>query len=241
MRPVNLLPEQYRPVVSTGGRSGSAYLVLGALALALVAVLAYVVTASQVSSRQAEAARLASEASAAEARVAALAPFGRFAELRATRTAAVEELARGRLDWERLSRELALLLPKGAWLSSLKGSTNADAAAAASSPQPVTQAPAGSAEPAGPTVTLSGCARNQTTVADLLVRLRRLNGAQDVDLKHSQRSGNDDGDATQGPAGAAGCGRLFSFEATVELTAPVGAEVTPGKDERVPVSLGGGS
>lgn len=65
MKPVNLLPERYRPAKSTGKRSGSAYVVLGVLGVLLLAVFLLVHTSNQVADRNEQIA--AAEAEAAHA------------------------------------------------------------------------------------------------------------------------------------------------------------------------------
>ena len=65
MRPVNLLPDGQRPRYASGAMAGSAYVVLAVLAALLLAALAYVLTANQVTSRQDQAAKAEREAAAA--------------------------------------------------------------------------------------------------------------------------------------------------------------------------------
>jgi Tfp pilus assembly protein PilN len=248
MRAVNLLPAQHRRRVPTGGRSGSAYVVLGLLGLVLAATVVYVVTANLVTAREDEAARVAQEADAAEAEAASLAPFGAFEALKTSRLATVSAIAQGRLDWERMMRELALVIPRDAWLAEVE---------AAVAPEEGTEegatAPTDTDAPPSPAATLTGCAKSQPTVARMMVRLRRLNGATDVSLEESARTPPE---STSGSTGAAAsapssapsssasstedCGKYYAFTATVTLappsvTPPVGLE-----GEKVPVSLGGG-
>jgi Tfp pilus assembly protein PilN len=249
MRPVNLLPADLRPSHSTGGRSGSAYVLVGALAAALVAALVLVVFSNQVASREDELAELQQEAASARAEAGPLAPFGEFAQVKETRIASVRSLAGGRLDWERLMRELALVLPKRTWLTSFTGSTGAGAGEAAAGGAGEAAA-GGAADTAvtGPEVTLSGCAPRQRDVAEAMVRLRRVDGFRDVTLAESSRSARTDAAAQPGqaqtvtPAGAAsantaGCGDMYSFEVSLKLEPPQAAA----GDEQVPVRLGGGS
>lgn len=240
MRPVNLLPADLRPSRPTGGRSGSAYLVVGALATALVAALALVVFSNQVSSRQDELAKLQQEAASARADAGPLAPFGEFAQVKATRIASVRSLAGGRLDWERLMRELALVLPKRTWLTSFSGATGGGAAAVSGG--------AADSPASGPEVTLSGCAPRQRDVAEAMVRLRRVDGFRDVALSESARPARGDAEAQPGQAqtvgtpggeasGSTGCGGFYTFEVSLTLEQPQAAA----DDEQVPVRLGGGS
>jgi Tfp pilus assembly protein PilN len=255
VRPVNLLPAQHRSRVATGQRSGSAYVVLGLLGLVLVAAGVYVVVANQVTARQDEAARLAAEASVVEQEAAELAPFGSFQALKFARLSSVSSIAQSRIDWERLTRELALLMPRDAWLSDLTAGMSAESTTSTTEEGSTTAT--GEEAATGPTVTLVGCAKSQPTVARMLVHLRRLHGAQDVTLNESARSETEaTGTATGGtstgatstgttsPGSTSGgdeCGRYFSFDATVALAPPATvAEPQALEGEKVPVSLGGG-
>ncbi len=222
----------------------------------LLGVALYAFTANQVSSREADAVEARQAADAAEAEAGALAPFGDFRQVKDTRVEAVRTLAEGRLDWERLTRELAYVLPRGVRLDSVEGSTTGESAdsggssasAPAPAPPPESSAPASDdstgAAPAtptadatgGPTVVLAGCAESQRTVAKAVVRLRRLNGAQDVTLQDS--SAAETGGATSDGGTAAGC-PAFTFNATVQL-APATTTTSGLEAKAVPAGLGGG-
>lgn len=233
MKLVNLLPERHRPAAPSGGRSGSAYLVLGALGAVLLGALLYAFTAHQASSRAAEAADVAAEASEAEAEAARLAPFGDFHAVMDTRVASVSQLAQARIDWERLTRELAHLLPQSTRLMSFEGSTTPAAATTGTTTPTSTTA-------TGPSVVLAGCAESQPSVARTLVRLRRLEGAEDVTLEESGRDGDAAAVASTSSVASGDCGSGYSFSATVHLS-PVTADAQGLEtSEKVPVSLGGG-
>lgn len=249
MRAVNLLPERHRPRAATGKRAGSAYAVVAVLGVLLVAVLAYALTANKVNSLKEDTIRVEREAADAEARAAELAPFAAFQQVKETRVTSVGTLARSRIDWERLARELARVLPPEASLTKVEASTTPEEATSTVS--------AGQEEPPGPTVSLSGCAKSQPVVARMLVRLKRLNGAEDVKLDDSSKAAQDAaagdvGSPTGAAAGTSGDASAtagadcdeYIFEATVELTpatplAPSGAGSLAGGEE-VPTSLGGG-
>ena len=229
MRSVNLIPASDRPSRPTGGRSGSAYAIVGVLAVLLVAVVAYVLTSNQVNTREADALEAKRDTEAAKAKIDSLGAFGDFAQIAQTRTESVKALAQGRFDWERLSRELARVLPAGAWLREVDASVT-----------PTDQAQAGSEQSTvrstgGPQAKLKGCAKRQSDVAKFMVRLRRMNRVEDVGLTGSER-GDDDGSAT---SGATSCGRLYEFDLTVAFTQAVPAAGSS-EPERVPASLGGG-
>lgn len=267
MRPVNLLPEGDRPYVPTGARAGSAYAVVGLLgALALVAVV-YGGLAYQIDSRTARAQTASREADKAEARASALGPFGAFAQIKQTRFASVTQLAEGRFDWERMLREMSLVLPDGVFLTELGASTTDEATGSGAGGSDAANAPPSAAGAAGaggpastPSMTLTGCAPTQPVVATTLVRLRRLNRAESVELGESSRpesSGGSAGAAPPAPGGGAGtadageCGETdgrpnYSFTVTVKFspaqaagaTAANGATGAP--EPKVPANLGGG-
>jgi Tfp pilus assembly protein PilN len=223
MRPVNLLPQSARPKQG-GGRPGSAYVIVGALAALLIGVLVYVLTANQITSKQDELAKLQRETTAAEAQAAALGSFGDFATIKQTREASVAALAQARLDWERLMRELSRVLPEDVFVNAL------DATAGGAVPAAGSTAPSGGT-PGSASLTLAGCAPSQRDVATLLVRLRRLSRASEVKLTDSTRVDGDTGGAGKG------CGAGYSWNAVVSIDpAPVAAA-----PERVPAHLGGGS
>ena len=225
MRPVNLLPEQYRPHRATGGLSGSAYVVVGLLAVVLLGLVALVVTKNQINDRQSQSAQAKQEISEAEAKLGTLSTFGQFSEVATTRKASVAMLAKGRFDWERYLRELAHVLPADTWL------TKADASIAGGEPTT-------GGEEAPPGAKLEGCAKRQSDVAKLMVRLRSLHAVHDVELEESSRS-TDEG-ASSTPAGE-GCGLYYTFKVFTEFTlTPEQSGDQPGA-KKVPAKLGGGS
>lgn len=255
MKAVNLLPARHRPRAPTGRAQGSAYVVLGALGVVLLALVAYVFTANQVTDRQAELVEVTQKADEAEARAAALSGFTRFAEVKEVRETSVKALSGARVDWERLVREMARVLPPEVTLKTIaasasgessSGSSSSGAAPASSSPS---SAAGGAAKPSGPTVNLEGCAPTQPTVATTLVRLRGLYGAKDVQLKSSIRGAEDEGGATGSSGGGAASGGgastcpsvrgrpQYTFTAAVVLAAPKPAVAA---QPDVPASLGGG-
>ena len=120
MRPVNLIPTEERRGESSPLRTGPlAYIVVGALVMCLAGVTALVLTGNQVADRKSEIAELERDDAAAQARVQRLSSFTQFANLAEQRVATVSSLADSRFDWERVMRELSLILPADAWLVSL--------------------------------------------------------------------------------------------------------------------------
>jgi Tfp pilus assembly protein PilN len=257
MRAVNLLPEGDRRRVATGRNRGSGYLVVGALALVLVALVSYTLTANQITSRNAQADQAGRDADEADKRAAQLGAFGDFAQTKQTREASVKSLAGSRFDWERLSLEMARVMPPGVFVTEVN-------AAAAGSPDGATGAggaggasggaggssPGSSGGDAGPQMKVTGCAPTQPDVATTMVRLRSLHRAKEVDLEDSTREEQAEGAGASAPAaggttGGQGCGSrngrpYYKFMANVRFEPPTegsGQESSP----KVPQSLGGGA
>ena len=234
MRAVNLLPDDLKPRQATGALRGSSYALIGALGLLLVMAVVYVLSANQANDRKTQIATVQQETAEAEARAAELAPYEAFAQVKATRIASVKDLADRRFDWERLMRELALVLPAGTSLTDLTASTTPTADGTA--PAPADPAAAGSA-PSGPTLALKGCAEEQPHVATLMVRLHRLYRASDVQLSESTEQDSGTSAPVGSGAGAAGCPRdTYLFNLTVSFE-PLELE----QSKRVPARLGGGA
>jgi Tfp pilus assembly protein PilN len=226
VRPVNLLPARYRP--RTGGSDGSknSYIALGVLGLIVLAVFGYVITANKVSSRNSQIAEVRERTAAAQTQSVTYQEFGDFAAIKEARLAAVKSLATARIDWERLFRELAHVLPEDMWLTGFESAASeAD----------------GGAE-LQPTLTLKGCAKDHAQIADAMVRLRELHVAEDVELTQTVAGEKEQATGFGAPATEqddSGCGELYTFEISITMSAPTAAELT-GTAEPVPAQLGGG-
>jgi Tfp pilus assembly protein PilN len=194
MRPINLIPPEQRRGSQASLRSGPlAYILVGALVLALAGVAALVLTGKQVSDREADLAELRAEDAQASAKAERLSPFTQFRNLREQRVATVSSLADSRFDWERVMRELSLVLPDDAWLVSLTataspevtieaggaGSTGSDLALRDSAP--------------GPALELTGCASGQDSVAGFVAALRDIDGVTRVGVVSSELPDSDSG------------------------------------------------
>ena len=218
MRPVNLLPDRFRRARATGERPGIGYAAVGVLAALLLMVLLYVLTNNSLKDAKQKTAEARAEQQQAVARASQLQGYGDFAALKTSREAAVRGIAQVRVDYERLMRETALLLPKDVYLTQFSAAPGADAATAAS----------GTATAQGPQVTLAGCAPDHPAVATTLVRLRKLHNVADVELTSSTRG------ATGGGANGPTC--RTSWSGTVSLEPE--SSITP--PAQVPARLGGG-
>ena len=228
MRPVNLLPARYRPRTAGSGDSKTSYIALGALAFLVLAIFGYVMTANKVASHNSEIAQARQQITAAQTQAVTFKEYGDFAAIKQQRLAAVQELATVRLDWERLFRELAHVLPQGVWLTGFDGQ--------AAPPSP--EAGAGAVESVGQTLMLAGCADSHRQIADVLVRLRELHVAEEVELGKTSRATEDEGaTTTSSSSGDNDCGDFYAFEVSVTLAAAGPASTVA---EPVPASLGGG-
>jgi Tfp pilus assembly protein PilN len=181
VRPVNLIPSDERRGERTELRGGpAAYIVVGALVAALAGVTALVITGNQISDRKAEVAKLKQQAAVAQARADRLSAYTQFGSVRDQRFATVTSLADSRFDWERVMRELSLILPDDVWLTNLTGKANPavqiDGEANISLRQSIS----------GPALELVGCARGQEAVARFVSALKDIDGVTRVGVQSSE-------------------------------------------------------
>src|SRR5919109_1500866 len=126
MRPVNLIPPEERRGQKAPARTGPfPYMIVAVLAAALIAATGIVLTSNQISDRKAEKASLEGQFAEAQAQAKRVQSFANFAALQEARQQTVVSLAQSRFDWERVLRELAIVIPEGVWLTSLTGSPSA--------------------------------------------------------------------------------------------------------------------
>jgi len=223
MRPVNLIPPEQRRGDGAQLRSGPLlYIVLGALALALIGVTMLVLTGNRISESKAEIATLGREDAVAQAKAKRLSAYTQFRTLAEQRIATVRSLADSRFDWERVMRELALVLPSNVWLTSLNASA---------SPGSVTGGEGGGSGSslrggiAGPALELSGCAAGQEAVAGFVTALEDIDGVTRVGVTTSELASKK-GEAGSGKGGGGDC-RTRSFIAQFSLVVAFDAAPVP--------------
>jgi Tfp pilus assembly protein PilN len=226
-------------------------MVIGVLGALLLMVGGYVLTTNQINSRKSGISRAQKETAEAKQRAAALAPYARFAQIKATRLNSVRELAQGRFDWERMMRELALVLPTDVWLTDVSASTSpqsSDSGATGTPATPSTGATASGSVAGGtsPSLALTGCAKRQDDVATMMVRLRKLDRVTDVNLDESSKQDSSGGGGSAGTAdsspSASGSSQAcppkdYQFKLNVSFS----AESSSGAARGVPARLGGGA
>jgi Tfp pilus assembly protein PilN len=226
VRPVNLIPPEERTREPGSGRQGlGTYAVLGGLAALLLAVTLVVLAGNSVADRKSERAKLERQKVAAQAKLTKLGSYTQFRDIQDRRKVTVTALAKSRFDWERVMRELSLVLPKSVWLTGLTASVRPDVQIA-NGPQNSLRD-----QIQGPAIELSGCGRSHEAVAVFLSRLEDIDGVTRVAATKSDRS---QGSAAGSAASGGNCGKGTTFEAVAGLegakptdAAGAGAGATP--------------
>ena len=232
MRPVNLIPPEQRRGDQAQLRTGPLmYIVLGALALVLLGVTMLVLTGNRIADSKAEVATLKQEDAVAAAEAKKLAAYTQFRALSEQRIATVRTLADSRFDWERVMRELSLVLPSNVWLTSLSASATSSTTVGGS------EGAGGSglrgAVP-GPALELSGCASGQEAVAEFVTALEDIDGVTRVGLDSSELASKK-GEAGSGGGGSGDC-RTRGFIAQFDLVIGFDAAPVPAAEGEEEVS-----
>lgn len=223
MRPVNLIPPEERRGDRSELRKGAlAYVVVGLLAVALIVSVAMVTISSQISDRETQLASLKVREDAARARADALAPYAQFATMSAARHATVTSLAKSRFDWERVLRELALVIPDDVWLVTTTGTVAPDLQIEGSTGNPLR------GQAAGPALELTGCAAGQDSVAEFVAALKDIDGVTRVGLNSSELplSGSTAAPSSEGGSDGSDC-RTRDFIAKFEIVVAFDAVPAP--------------
>lgn len=238
MRPVNLIPLEDRRGEHAPLRTGPLpYVLLGALVALLIGVTALVLVGNEISDSEDEVAKLKAEDAAASAKAQRLASYTQFRDVSEQRVATVQSLADSRFDWERVMRELALVLPADTWLTSLTANAGGETGSSGGG--------SGSglgATVLGPTLELSGCSTGQEAVAGFVTALKDIDGVTRVGVQSSELADKASGGTGGGGGGASGgdeC-RTRNFIAKFEIVvafdaAPVPTESVEGAAVSSPV------
>jgi len=219
MRAVNLIPPEERRGERAPSRTGPlAYVVVGALAVGLLAVTAVVMTQNTIADRKSEVASLTVQETEAKAQAGRFQAYADFASLQQARTQTVTSLAQSRFDWDRVLRELALVIPNDVFLTSLAGSVSpGSGVSSGSSATPAAATESGlRGQVAGPALEMNGCAGSQTAVAGFLTALRDIDGVTRVAVSDSTRSprGSAAGGSTSGSS-TCSAGKVAQFDIVV--------------------------
>jgi Tfp pilus assembly protein PilN len=201
MRPVNLIPPEERHGERTPARTGPlAYIIVGVLAAGLLMVSVMVLTSNQISDRESEIASLEAQEASAQQEATSLSSYTQFASLEQARIETVTALAQSRFDWDRVLRELAIVIPVDVQLTELDGKVSPDAESASSSSS--TSSSSGDSTITGPSLDISGCAASHDAVARFAAALKDIDGVTRVEIQSSARE-SDTGSSAGATAGAA--------------------------------------
>lgn len=179
MRPVNLIPREDRRGDQAPLRTGAlVYLVVGAFVAVLIGVTSLVLVGNTIDERKVELSQLKKEDAEAVAEAQRLAPYVQFQRFSEQRVLTVTSLADSRFDWERVMRELALILPSDVWLVKLEGSAAPGAGGG--------EGGGLRASIPGPALQLEGCAKGQEGVAEFVTALKDIDGVTRVAVESSE-------------------------------------------------------
>jgi Tfp pilus assembly protein PilN len=198
MRPVNLIPPDERGSDRAAMRTGAfSYVLIGALALGLLAIIGLAFTSKQVSDRKSEVAKLQVEAQQATAKANSLQAFANFRAVQQQRSSTVTSLAQSRFDWQRVLNELSRVVPSNVWLVQMAGTVNPSVS--------VADAPDISirSDIPGPALEMVGCAASLDAVAGFVSSLEEIDGVTRVGVQQTQRPEDPSGSGSSGTSGSA--------------------------------------
>lgn len=195
MRAFNLLPKE--EATEKGARLGLAQVLVALLGLLVFAGLGtgYLFMSARESDKQAQVDDLRTELASLDAPSEAPteAPDTSLATEAEARTTALAGALTGRVAWDRVLREMTLVVPEDVFLTSVAAQTPG-AAAATGAPAPPAD-PAAATATAGSAMTIVGTAESQEAVARFLARLAVVPELVSVQLQSSTAE-NPDGGAT---------------------------------------------
>lgn len=191
MRPVNLIPKDERRGDRAAMRTGAfSYVLIGALAAAVLAVAALALTSKQISDKKAEVAQLEQQQAAAQAKAQSLAAFTQFRATQEARSATIVSLAQSRFDWQRVLNEFARVIPSDVWFVKVAGTVDPTVSV---QDQPDIK---GRDSISGPALEMEGCASSQDAVAALIANLEEIDGVTRVGLESSEKADDSQGDVS---------------------------------------------
>jgi Tfp pilus assembly protein PilN len=209
VRPVNLIPPEERRGEKAPMRAGAlSYVIVAVLAVALLGVTGVVLTNNQISERESEKSGLESQLAQAQAQAERVSSFANLASLKQAREQTVASLAKSRFDWERILRELAIVIPEDVWLTQLTATVSpevqlSDAGSSSSS------GVSGTDSVLGPALQIQGCGAGHEAVASFLAALRDIGGVTRVAVLNSDLP---DSSAATGSSSAEAAGSGGSSE-----------------------------
>jgi Tfp pilus assembly protein PilN len=203
MRPINLIPTEERRAHGGAARTGPvAYILVGALAVLLIGVVMLVLTSNQISDREGEVEKLQAQSASVTAKTARLSPYVSFQQVARQRIETVSRLANDRFDWDRVIRQISLVLPGSILLHEMHASGGGSGE--------------GTTAVTAPSMLMVGCSPSQDKVAALVASLKQIDGVTRVGLAHStEEKDEEEGEESDEPT----CAGEFEFELTIAFDA----------------------
>jgi Tfp pilus assembly protein PilN len=170
-------------------RTGAfSYVLIGALAAAVLGLAALALTSKQINDRKSQVAQLQVQEQQAQAKAQSLAAFTTFRAAQQARFDTIASLTQSRFDWQRVLNEFARVIPSNVWFVKVAGTVDPTVT--------VQDGPdiQGRDTVPGPALELQGCAQSQDAVAGLIANLEEIDGVTRVGLDSSESS--DDAEAT---------------------------------------------
>lgn len=216
MRAVNLIPADARRggVSPSLGRLGASHVLIAILAIAVGYVSFYVLTNNKISQRQAQLASLQQQVTREQTAVARLGSYQKFEKLAQAREQTVRQIASSRFDWHGALEDLSKVVPANTTLQSLSATVSPTSGSAGGSSGSSSGGIRGAIN--APAFDLSGCTASQDEVAQLMSRLRLINGVTRVTLGASTKpSGGTGSSATTSTASGHTCAGGPTFDMVV--------------------------
>jgi Tfp pilus assembly protein PilN len=237
VRPVNLIPPDQRKGAARAAGDGTPvgiFVLFGALGVALLSVVALVLTTNQVNSKTEELSKVQAQEQGVKQVADALRPYGTFAQIQQARRLEISTITSSRFNWERALRQLSRAIPEDAWLLNLSGSIAPGVDVSEGGGGDV----ASLREKANaPAFSMTGCTSSQHAVARMMTRMQNLDDVTDVQLSKSVRKEEQGAgtavaataDSTQSvdSTDCVGSSRITKFDLLIVFGGAPGASVDP--------------
>ena len=189
-------------------RTGAfSYVLIGGLALALLAVIALALTSKQVSDRKTRCTDLRCRSSRPRPRRRACRRSPTSERCSRAAPTPITSLAQSRFDWQRVLNELARVIPSNVWLVQLAGTVDPTVTVDGLPRTFQTRASI-----PGPALEIVGCATSQDAVAGLVSNLEEIDGVTRVGVESSLKPSAADASGASGSTPTSGAGQTSTTE-----------------------------
>jgi Tfp pilus assembly protein PilN len=183
------------------GRLGAAHALIGLLVIALAFATVYVLTTNSISQRKSQLTSLQQQVAQIQGEVARMNSYAQFEQLAQQRAATVRQIASSRFDWHGALSALSKVVPADTSLQSLVATASSTSSASGAA-----SASGGSVRGAinAPAFQLKGCTGTHDEVAQVMSRLRLINGVTRVTLEDSVKHASAQSGAAVTSSGSSG-------------------------------------